>query len=303
MGIEKSLETDLFLRGSIAQTHSDLSIASNFKLLREVIAELHDRKPHAVTASHVRLRLDEVSSGTFTPQATGQRSFRDFLREAERRSIVALIDRPGDCLVVPYETVDRARKPRVRSDLWKAVVDWNFDDYVWDLSLGSVTRSSRESIGNGKSGGGPTSPNQIPIPKLGEEEQLALLEDFVRGLDLDPPTKQTMLETLATERRISATVDRIKSLGENLARDWTLVVREEVRALVQSWKASDSRLQDVEVFESAPQLFSSHSVKEVDIAGSATSVLRKKVHEAIDRMSEEQLRQLPLPAGVLLPES
>lgn len=254
--------------------------------------------------------MGTVTNGGFSPEKLGLRSFREFLREAEKRQLIALVDRPGDISVVPFETEKRARKPRVRADLWKAIVDWQPRDYAWDLFRGTVVwRDRAEKTESGISAENqralPFSPAEhfILTPKLGESEQLELLRSFIENLELDGATKSLLLESLDGDRPITNTVDRIKSLGSNLARDWTLVVREAVRDTAEAWKAGDIRLANVDVYDHTPvgtggsreTAARSHNP---DVIG-----LRAKIHEAIDRMTEEELRLLHLPAGVLFRET
>lgn len=283
---------------------------SYYGILRDVVVELHDGKPQAATASQVRLRMGTVTNGSFSPEKLGLRSFREFLREAEKRQLIALVDRPGDISVVPFETEKLARKPRVRADLWKAIVDWQPRDYAWDLRKGAVVWRDRAQ----KTESGISQPNEgtlsfplaehfILTPKLGESEQLELLRSFIDNLELEGATKGLLLESLDGDRPITNTVDRIKSLGSNLARDWTLVVREAVRDRAEAWKAGDIRLANVDVYDRT--LLGTAGSRETAAGRHSPDVvgLRAKIHEAIDRMTEEELRLLHLPAGVLFRET
>src|SRR5690349_15840884 len=85
-----------------------------------------DRPP---TASEVRLEMKRLTYGGFSPKAFGFKRFRDFLDGAEAAGYVAVDkDREGDVAVVLPRELPGSQginAPPVRSDLWKAFVDWS----------------------------------------------------------------------------------------------------------------------------------------------------------------------------------
>lgn len=273
------------MTGSLTQNNAQ---AEAFALLRRVVDELHQLKAQNPTASEVRLRMATETNHAFSQESLGFQKFREFLRAAERVGIVTLVDRPGDIYVVPADSAQRETTQRLRSDVWRAVIDWSKGPYVWNTLTRQAAPQTSTSLDSKNTGD-----ELISMPKLEARAQLDLLRRFLEGLDFDSELRSSLLEGLKDETSISQTVRRIKNLRPDLARDWSFELRRSVDHLVEEWCAGDGRLARSELYEDPTVQRHSGQSETSKVS------LRALVHRAIDRMSDDELRSLSFPVGFL----
>ncbi|MFB6562522.1 UPF0158 family protein [Streptomyces sp. NPDC056400] len=313
-----------------------------FNVLAEAIALLSQKAGSPVTGSAVRLEMGRRTYGGFDPKRVGYKRFRDFLDEAEQQGYVEIDhDRPGDVgLSIPGASPEVGSTSRMRSDLWKAFSDWNpRTSRYYDLNEDRVvtlptepaplepTRYAelRTRISDSPSG-------FVEIKPVSRQQQLAWMMDFALRVT-DPEVSRILSEALKSDHPARYFVVVLRNFP-NLLNRWHNTLRERVYAEALRWRDSNARLAGIQVdhVDSPNHPQSSRlrdeaaspsgrravespqrQVHDLDVVqffanqmpGNVTqprSPLRQRLHEAIERMPESELRKITIPVGYLFEE-
>lgn len=292
-----------------------------FRLLQEVVSDLSGTG-RLTYAAAVKPQLQHRTSASFSESRLGFRSFRDFLLEAQRQGFVDLREAPGGDLEILVAGVSRdstvatGRRPvpsgrrrhdRVRSDFWRAFVDWGDGlKRLYDRSTGRVVmfageapppelelpdaREARAAWSN--------SPERFveikPVPFI---DQLAWMREFADSLD-DAAMKTALQRALESERPARAFAQIVRGVPQ-LADAWFTQLFRKVADTIQSWGEQNSL--EVEFLEPVPR----RSLGPPRIAGPAVgpvseAKVRERLHAAIERMPLADLLRISLPVEYLI---
>lgn len=320
-------------------TPSGMAVVDNlrrdaFQVLERALRELLQEEGGPPTASGLRLRMGALTHGGFKLSALGYRRFRDLLADAEAQDLIVLDSaKQGDVSVkLPALVAGENRIPYMRSDLWKAIVDWNpRTARVWDQETGRVLVLPREPVlleperfARIRELMSSEPDRFISIPHLTVLDQLQLLKRLAAKSDLDPGTRVALDGAFNSTRPMKSALEILKGYNADFAKAWTNLLRTEALTIAARWKADSPALADVNLFPTsavAPEKESSNAassradasavkspVPQADVGGHALrpyvteAELRSLIHQAINQMSPHELRALAIPLGYLLPE-
>lgn len=290
-------------------------LASAFDLLARVVADYCETGRRSYSAG-LKPELQRRTP-SFDEKALGFETFREFLRAAEGAQVVDLhpATRGPDIVVVPHgQPVPAApvhpapsRTP-VRSDLWKAWVDWTpgyrkVYDRVHDaaeripsvptVALDGRQRELAEALEAGDD-------RVVPIPGIPIEEHLAWTAEFAAGAGDAAPLLQEALRKQRPAMEFAAALRRMPSVAAR----WRGFQLERVRAVLKAWAAEHGL--DIAIDAPVPTAVAPPSRHESDTGGSSggesdveVEELRRRAHHAVDRMSATELGDLRIPLHAL----
>ena len=305
-----------------------------FKVLTDAVAALVRPTGSPATGSAVRLEMKRRTYDGFSPKSLGYGRFRDFLDDAEDQGFIRVDrERPGDVAVtVAGSTFPEGNSgPMMRSDLWKAFSDWNARlSRFYDLREGRVHMIPAEPA--------PLEPsryaecreklrldpeNFVEIKPVSRQQQLEWMRDFTHIVP-DGEVSLLLSESLRGEHPAKYFVAVLRTSPKLLSL-WHSMLRERIYAEVRKWQDSDPRLTEVRIDRAGgPEDANVASAGESEGTSAwgkseqptavqtvrflphrtrnGSSILRDRLHEAIDRMPEAELRKISIPIGYLFEE-
>lgn len=314
-----SEDTNEVLRNEYVQ---DLREAVKFFLLQ-------GRVP---TASQVRSRLGHITAGRFDPKQIGFSRFRDFLDFAEAaESITVDHARVGDVTVsLPgIEHASSASSSRaIRKDLWGAFLGWENKDVRYYDRIDDCIRNVPNEIAPLESeelaqirNALQENPDQyVAVTPVDRDTQISWMQRFAQDVP-DREVKNALLIALASVNAAGEFITVLKNYPTELRR-WYSYLATHVDKSITDWMAANNLQIDPWVENSGRVGPPTESTARVSAEGRllggektargthrfdadariqipSVEDLRSILHAAIDRMSVEQLQQLPIPVGHL----
>ena len=333
--------TENIIAGETSPSAIDDGRAEAFAVLADAVAGLTADGVRPPTASEVRLEMKRRTYGGFDPKLVGFKRFRDFLMAAASEGHIGLdTSRAGDMAVLRATEAESPREPShfVRTDLWRAFVDWDTRMLrVYDRAAGKARMIPKAPA--------PFEPDRykelrrrlehepaafIEIEPLGMPTQLAWMREYVEKLH-DSDFRSLLSAALDSEKPLKLFVDILRTDPEQLAR-WHRELGLKVRQVVEKWRDSvaadeqidiERRQPSPEETQQPPQVHHGHRQEERTAAtvdflkllkrrvpapageGSTSGALkdgaelRARLHLAIDRMPLTELKMLRVPVGYL----
>lgn len=283
-----------------------------------IVAALRDLKEEdgqSPTASRVRLRMSELSYGGFSLGRIGLKRFRDLVDLARSEGLIE-VDQgsAGDIrLSLPGDADDAGSAAAAfHTAVWRAMVDWRPDMLrLWDRTRGRAHYFPKDPV--------PLEPerfaglreelrehpdNFLDLPYFGVEDQVDLLGRFAKTrLALHADQVSLFAAALDSSRPIQRGLQLLRDLDEAATTEWSRVLRRAVRERLEKWTTSTAGAPQMDeltqTVTSEPPLPIEEIRRRPKDEASAILSLRTAVHHAVDNLSPEELRALPMPAGVL----
>src|SRR5262249_5328502 len=186
----------------------------------------------------------------------GYKRFRDFLADAGARGYIEVNEeRLGDVAIsVPGETqaMVEFEKP-IRSDLWRAFVDWTPNLLrFYDLTNDQVVmipekpapleperfRAFRDRLEAERSA-------FVSIKFITLPEQLEWMKRFAAGMS-DPRMRELLNAALDDKKPVKTFVAVLRTVPDQLQR-WHGVLRQEVRQVIEQWQTSSENLRQISI--------------------------------------------------------
>jgi hypothetical protein len=315
--------------------------AEAFAVLLDAVGSLTTEGARPPTASEVRLEMKHRTYGGFDPKLVGFKRFREFLMAAASQGHIALdASRPGDLAVLRPADADQLREPSnfVRSDLWRAFVDWDPRMLrFYDKNAGKALMIPRESV--------PFEPMRyrdlrrrleqepesfIEINPVEMPTQLAWMREYAERVT-DADLRSLLKEALDSKKPLKLFTDMLRANPPQLAL-WHRELGLKVRREVERWRDSAAAEEQIDIERRQPpssapgSLSQSHSSSRTeDLTSNARLLrllrtrlkpssdrdpsetgsqaegaeLRARLHLAIDRMPLAELKMLRVPVGYL----
>ena len=236
---------------------------------------------YRMTTAVLKNRLLSLTYDEFDEAQYGVPTFTGFL---ERHSDVIDLDRTSFPPVVELRNIDSGKtarprrespagRPRVRSDLWRAALDYSSGTrYVWD-EMEEQARPARPDED------GPA------IPTVSQDLHEMWREEFVADIESIPlsPDQEEQVSTWIQHKLPAAQLPR------HLVGQWNGFLRDKVHSHLVDW---------FEEYEMDPpdDLLSTVPIERPAHSSSDTEDLRHFVIRTVKEMSGEELGQLSLPS-------
>lgn len=266
---------------------------SAFGALRNVVSDLKTRERKTLIQG-VKPALQLASGGEFNEQALGFRTFREFVDAAESagyvsktRTMSGLSIEPG-----PGDLPSRSRLPRVRPDLWRAVLDWSaHKTHWWDPQRRHVVDLDSTAA---------VPADLVRLEPLSRDTHKAWALDFLSHHESSSIAPGLVAALQHSEEGGFEQFSRLIRADARLNGEWQGERRRRVADSIRAW----ANVNGLEVDPFAPTpIFdeTNRSQVEVDrgVEDAGVRQLREAVKRAVDRMSPTELRQLSLPVGSL----
>lgn len=297
-------------------TELPMNVNEAMDSLVAVVDGLHSQRRSAVSASvkHALIRLHPEG---FSERAYGFATFRAFLDAAVDAGRISLIETPGSpdvevrlpvsADVAPIVIPER-RGDRVRPDLWTAFTKWNDSALrILEVDTGRAHfLPTRPTLGEDRSVSETRAryfvyPSKFrTIPAIERSVVLGWMKAFADNLS--SAVGESLSLALTDERPFQAFKAVIQSA--NLERAWRSQHTELVAGVIQEWaKRSGLSIDPYEALPAPPAATreaARTTSRRPGPAGADIDWLRSVAHRAVDRMSEDELRQLPVRLGDLL---
>lgn len=208
-------------------------------------------------------RMLQLSDRDFDERKLGFESFSQFVSTVLRQLVE--VSGPECSLRDPGSVKGGADRERVNPDFWRATLDYSSGrHYYWDPGAHTVHALSATQASN---------PKWVKIPSATPEMLAKWRQEF---RDAHPDNK--LVEIWSAEARPT------RFLPWNLQGQWNGELRRHVSGLLREWATNNSL--ELEL------------AARVETSESAFRLLRKIAHAWVDRLSEDELRKLPIPLGV-----
>lgn len=262
-----------------------------------------------VTASRLRVIMSELTNGGFQPITFGYPKFRGFLDALEEAGIIE-IDRshPGDLRILRKEDNHPQEIPFLREDLWKAIIDWSQESMrYWDKNLQVVqvipcaeTELDPPQLSELRKKVRETPSRFISIPKITVDQQFDILKSFIDDAPLPSDSRLVLAQALNTPKPFKRTIEMMRSMDSSLEEAWASRLREAAWQTAKTWKENTSTLSEVTL-----ELFQRQTLGEIDVKSqhplpTRHQKLRTMAHNAINRMTADQLASMNFPIGTLI---
>ncbi|GAA3607289.1 hypothetical protein GCM10022223_24090 [Kineosporia mesophila] len=311
------------------------------EVLVQAVAQLRvESGGQSPTASEVHLRIRSLTYGGFKAKNLGFKRFRDFLEHAKSESLI-IIDyaRVGDVSVsLPedYSPPQADSDLGIRSDLWRAVVDWSPGLLrLYDRTAGKVAvipdspaPLEPERISSVRKRHADAPQDFVVILPVEIGQQIRWMRDFAESLVDVPQLHKLLLAALDGDKPAKYFIFVLKDAPDYMEK-WYGLLRQNVALHLKEWvKASDLK-DEIDIYQrprtsplpaskNLPRRNNNSRDKSavpdsiqtlLRIASTVTSDetghlrpredLRQKLHQAIDRMPIDELRRISIPVGYL----
>ena len=237
----------------------------------------------SMTTAVLKNRLLALTDGTFDEAEYGASNFTEFV--LQNQSILSLDRSVFPPLVELIETTSISHPPadvavaesgyRIRSDLWRAVLDYSSGtQYVWDVAASLAIPADKND-------------NERTIPTATQSVQRKWREAFRNTIEGTTNAEE--------ESQINSWIDRhlaASHLPDRLMAKWNDCFREHVRNHLLNW-FSESDL-------NPPDDLISPFKRKSDVLSPETEGLREFVLSVIRTMTHEELTRLLLPPAAVL---
>jgi hypothetical protein len=226
-----------------------------FSVLVAAVSHLARMSGRAPTGSEVRLEMKRRTYDGFKPAKLGYKRFREFLAAAEELELINIDHRRAGDIAVSLTGAElaSASPPQLRSDLWKAFVDWNPKLVrYYDLLQSRAVMVPRERA--------PLEPERFGLLRTRLEKQP---QEFI---EVQPIPRQTQLDWMA-EYAQTVQSSSVRFLLEDSLRGpkpatfftgvlrefpelltgWHTHLSERVFAEAEKWRDSEPRLSSTEL--------------------------------------------------------
>lgn len=287
-----------------------------FELLKLVVRENYDAERLSYGAS-LKPELRRRTLGGFDERLLHFDSFRRFLEAARDAGEIDLHAAPTgpDVEATPVGSpqlekpvVHRSPQQRIRSDLWEAFVNWT-DGWtrVYDRDEHRALRFPSEPVPLERADVTTLRENAradatrfVPIAPISFAEHLDWMREFVAAIS-DAGARRDLETALATSHPVRAFTRELTHRSD-LRSEWHFYRLAQVEARIHQWVETSAL--DVEIHEPAPSQKAGPSGDRPAAQGGRSServsALRAVLHDAIDRMPEEELFKLRLPVGYVV---
>jgi hypothetical protein len=295
----------------------DDALQTAFEVLAILVRDMHAAGRRTYAAA-VKPQMMSRTNGGFNEHKIGPgfASFREFLAAAADAGVVTVtpapigpdveILPPGAASLGPRHQPERGGVgPRIRSDLWKAFVDWTPDRLRAFDRVDNVAKMVTAEPA-------PLEPAQqstlrrairmdvdryVPINPVPFERQRQIMADFLATLEPSPP--QAALETaLRSQRPIRAFTSTL-TIDSSLQDAFTAYRLKCIANIIEDWKSAHNL--EVDIFQSRPPAQPDESTNQAaQSKDSAEVAVRRMLHAAIDRMPLDELNHLHVPVEFYL---
>lgn len=282
------------------------------RLLQAVVQDrlASGRRTHSAGLKPVMQRR---SNEGFSELRLGFPTFRAFLEWAQEAGAVRLVPAAAgpDVEVLPavsgsphIKRSDAGRlRARIRPDLWRSFVDWRADwRRVFDREAAEARMFPREphEVGEAPEHASlraalAADPNRfVEITPISQDKQLAWMREFANA-EADPQLRLELQAALQTERPAAEFAARLRQTTTALYR-WNRWREQRVGTVIQEWARTHQV--DVAVYEEPEQRLP----EPASVFGERLDdeTLRRRLHEAVDRMPVAELLRLPIPLEYLI---
>lgn len=294
-----------------------------FAILRDEVVETISRGRKALAAG-LKPRLQTKSNGAFDEKILGYATFKQFLDAAEQHGYVALRLTPSDVEVLASPIADETsasqtrpapgRGQQIRSDLWKAWIDWSEDvARVYDRELDKTelfpaqeSPAEPEQIATLRAAVATNPTRYVPIRPLSTDETLAAMRSFADGWPNGVERAELLqsLEAASPQEAAVAFTRRVKH-HPPAASHWHQTRMKQVADAIADWAASNSI--ELTYIVDSERRTAPASTRESAAPGprsqdaaSESEAMRRKILEAVGRMPLSELLRLPIPAEYLI---
>lgn len=282
------------------------------RLLESVVQDrlASGRRTHSAGLKPVMQRR---SNEGFSELRLGFTTFRAFLEWAQDAGAVRLVPAASgpDVEVFPAASGPQQIGPaepgrlrgRIRPDLWRCFVDWRADwRRVFDREAAEARMFPRtpHEVGEAPQHAAlraavANDPNRfVEITSISQDEQLAWMREFADA-EADSPLNAELRAALRTERPAGEFAARLRRTPTALHR-WNRWREQRVATVIQEW-AQNHQL-DLAVYEEPQQRLAEPAGLFTERVDDET--LRRRLHEAIDKMPVPDLLRLPIPLEYLI---
>ena len=237
-----------------------------------------------MTTPVLKNRILALTDGRFTEARYGARSLTDFVTKfndlitldgSRIPPIVELRDHER-IHVTPSELERGSRPPRIRSDLWRATLDYaSGQTYVWDAK---ENQARPQEPGDGLT----------VIPTITSEQLQRWRIDFSETESSSETTQSDELERLSHWRDNQLPT---AELPPRLMPLWNRYLRERVHELLQTWFEKIGMAPPSDLVITQPTTV---------VRPSETEDLRQLVMRVVEQMTERELADLVLPSRAVL---
>lgn len=294
-----------------------------FSLLREIVVryETTGRKP---LLAGVKPEIQRRTEGRFSETALGFATFREFVETAVKGGYVTAAE-VGQSLLLHVDGVEtqpfsKSRRPEagpkrraIRTDLWKAFVDWNpAVRRLWDTQE-QTTLMYGESLGiedpeaQARRTIVESQPERfIEIPRIPFETQVRWMTDYAESLPERPHGRLLLACINGDARPANAFMNYLRDNNE-LSPDWNMLKTSRVRSVIDAWvHANDLDLDILKLSPTPsdrpiqPVLESAESLAAEPTPGLDAERVRKLIISAVSRMPLADLLRLQIPIEYLV---
>lgn len=212
----------------------------------------------------------------FSLQRTEFTRFRQLLDLAVRRGLIEVRQGEDDLAVSLCSRAEpvRVRGEMLRTDLWRALVDWSGGPrYVYRPSAKTTSVLTGELAAN-----------DVLVPSLSDEERSDWISQFVQS---QSPDEKAQLEAAVS---VGGFRELVRA-SEPLKRRWSRYLRRRVLDRATEWAAANG-IPESDIFVSSPK-----PSRPIVTAGApkGDDALRQRVLETLSTMPLHELLRLPIP--------
>jgi hypothetical protein len=294
------------------------------QLLAAIVTQNYEGGRRSLAAT-LKPALRVRTAGGFDEKELGYESgFREFLRAAEAKGLVDLHPAPKgpDLEVVPSgkqtlpapkiverEPSSAGARPsanHVRRDLWQAFTDWR-DGWarLFDKDSSSAVMFPREASPLERSDAAEArrrwseAPERfVEIEPIGLPSQLAWMKEFADTKIDDEGVAMVLHFALTHERPVREFARAVHDRAE-LNREWRRFRLQRVVAVIEQWMEENDI--QVSVMSAPPARRMSPPMPTRPSSAPEHSDVRRRLHEALDRMPEGELLRISIPVEYLFP--
>jgi hypothetical protein len=291
------------------QHESSSPIEDAFRLLVEVVGEYSAHGRRTVSAS-LKPALQQRSLGGFSEQKLGFPTFRQFLRAAEGRGLVALLPAGVDLEVRPlgdaaapisFTSDSRPESPvSIRPDLWRCFIDWKpgwrrvyrkdadqaimFPENPVPLEPAEFTAMRSDWKVHPE--------RYVAITPIPQDVHIGWMREFAGGVT-DAIARGALEAALKDDRPAAAFMEAVRAFPK-VGSEWRARRLEHVLTVIRTWIQTHGL--ELKYAVSRPRRATMVRVAPPAIDGFVAERLRSILHSAIDKMPVAELLKVRISA-------